>query len=73
MKKKPQNCICHECEVEFTIKITSKIGQKFIPEICPFCGDSLDVREERPLLKNFDDYDEFDEERYYEEDEIEDD
>ncbi|CAB4141243.1 hypothetical protein UFOVP410_82 [uncultured Caudovirales phage] len=74
MKKKPHNCICHECDIEFTIKITGKIGQKLVPEICPFCGDSLDVREERPLLKDFDDYDSFDEDEYYDEpDEIEDD
>ena len=73
MKAKPHNCICHECDIELTIKVTSKIGQKLVPEICPFCGDSLDVKDDRPLLKDFDEYDEFDDEKYYEDDEIEDD
>lgn len=74
MSKKPKKCICHECEVEFDIIITGTNGKKLVPEICPFCGDVADVRDDRPFLKDFDEYDEFDDDGYYtDDDELEDD
>ena len=69
MAKKTKSCICHECEVEFDIVVTSIIGGKLVPEICPFCGDSVDIKDVRPLLKDFDEYDEFNDDQYYSDDE----
>ena len=65
MKKKKKSCECHECEVTFDITITSLEGSKLIPQICPFCGDAVDVKDNRPFLKDFDEYDEFDDDKYY--------
>jgi hypothetical protein len=67
-KKAKKSCTCHECEVEFDIVITSTPGGRHTPQICPFCGDGVTLKEERPLLKNFDEYDEFDDDEYYTED-----
>lgn len=61
MKKKRKDCTCHECEISFTVTF---IGRKTL-QLCPFCGDAIDVHDDRPLLKDFDEYDEFDEEKYY--------
>lgn len=77
MGKKFKNCTCHECEVVLEIKVSStsggESGQKFLPQICPFCGDSLDIQTEAPLLKDFDDYDDFNDDKYYsDDDEIDD-
>lgn len=63
MKKKKHKCICHDCEVECEI-LTFHAGRK-APELCPFCGSSIDLYEDRPLLKNFEDYDEFDDIKYF--------
>lgn len=65
MGKKKTSCTCHECELSFEIKITSSQGSRPHPQICPFCGDSVDALDERPFLKNFDEYDEFDDDEYY--------
>ena len=65
MKKKNKKYICHECETQFTLTVTSSVNKKVSPEICPFCGDIVDLVEERPLLKNFDEYDELDDASYY--------
>lgn len=72
MAKKKHKCICHECEVEFDLTIVGE-KTKLVPEICPFCGDVCDLRDERPFLKNFDEYDDFNDEEYYSDDEIDDD
>lgn len=64
-KSKSIKCVCHECEIDFQIKVTSHVGQNQSPQICPFCGDSIDVNDDRPLLRNFDEYDDFDEDEYY--------
>lgn len=71
MGKKKRSCTCHECEIEFDIVIVGEKGKKAIPEICPFCGDSVDLHEDRPFLKDFDEYDEFDDDKYYTEDDDE--
>lgn len=74
MSKKSKKCVCHECEIEFDIVVVSEKGKKAMPEICPFCGDIVDLRDDRPFLKNFDEYDEFNEDEYYsDDDELEDD
>lgn len=75
MGKKKRACTCHECEVVFDVVIKTAEKTNLVPEICPFCGDAVDLTEERPLLKDFDQYDEFDDDKYYREDddEIEDD
>lgn len=76
-KKKTNKCVCHECDVELDITIVSSLDEqnknKLLPEICPFCGDCLDMRDSTPLLNSFDDLDEFDEEDYYDDDEVIDD
>lgn len=64
-KNKPHKCVCHECEIDFNITVTSQVGRNQPPQICPFCGDSIDLNDDRPLLRDFDEYDEFDEEEYY--------
>jgi hypothetical protein len=68
-KKAKKSCVCHECEVEFDIVITSSPAGRHTPQICPFCGDSVDIKDDRPFLKDFDEYDEFDDDGYYTEDE----
>lgn len=75
MAKKKHKCICHECQVEFDLTITNEVNSKLVPDICPFCGDVVDLRDERPFLKDFDDYDDFNDDEYYvdDEDEIDDD
>jgi ssDNA-binding Zn-finger/Zn-ribbon topoisomerase 1 len=68
---KNKKYVCEECEVVFTIKIVEHLGSssdKKIVEICPFCGDVADTWNTTPLLKDFDDYDNF-EDDYYTDDE----
>lgn len=76
MAKKKHKCICHECEVEFDLTVVGEDAtekSKLVPEICPFCGDVCDLRDERPFLKDFDEYDGFDDDEYYSDDELDDD
>ena len=74
MSKKTKKCTCHECEVEFDVVIKTADKTKLIPEICPFCGDIVSINESTPFLKNFDEYDDFDDDKYYtDDDEIDDD
>jgi transcription elongation factor Elf1 len=72
--KKSIKSICHECEVEFTVKIDSFLSgkKKLSVQICPFCGDVADTIEDRPLLKDFDDYDKFNDDEYFVDDDEED-
>lgn len=72
MGKRKNKCICHDCETEFQISVIGAIKSE--PEICPFCGSSIDVYEDHPLLKNFEEYDEFDDIKYFsdEDDDIDD-
>lgn len=77
-KKKKKSCVCHECEVTFDITITGTLSGneafKLLPQICPFCGDSVDAEEPTPFLKDFDEYDDFDDDKYYtDDDELDDD
>lgn len=74
-KPKTHKCCCTECEVYFTLIIDKSYSDKnSLPEICPFCGETIKL-DSGPLLKNFDDYDEFDDDKYYDdyEDDIDDD
>jgi len=64
MKKKKKEYICHDCEAEFSLEFKGKKT----PQMCPFCGDVISASDDRPLLKDFDDYDEFDDDEYYTED-----
>ena len=75
MSKKNNVHICHECEVEFKVSILSKDKKKLPIQICPFCGDSADHINTSPLLKDFDQYDQFNDDEYYssEDDETDDD
>lgn len=64
---KNKKYICEECEVVFSIKITSHLSDvstKKIVEICPFCGDVVVSHNSEPLLKSFDDYDNFQDDYY---------
>lgn len=72
MSKKKHKCVCHECQIEFDIVIVT-VNTRSVPEICPFCGDCADIRDERPFLKDFDEYDKFDDDEYYADDELDDD
>jgi hypothetical protein len=72
MGKKTTKCVCHECDVEFDIVVVGENGKKLVPDICPFCGDVCDLRDERPFLKDFQEYDDFDFDKYYNKDEYED-
>jgi hypothetical protein len=69
MGKKKKSCTCYECEITFDVTITSSLNgestSKLEPQLCPFCGDSVDLDEPRPFLKDFDEYDEFDDDKYY--------
>lgn len=71
MKKKKKSYTCHECEINFSLEFKGKKT----PQLCPFCGDSISVEDDRPLLKDFDDYDTFDDDEYfiYDEDDVVDD
>lgn len=69
MGKKKKTCVCHECDVEFDVVIKTAEKSNLLPDICPFCGDIIDLREERPFLKDFDEYDDFDDDKYYTDDE----
>jgi len=77
MKNKLKKYVCSECFCIVEIKIlkTEKDSQHKIAQFCPLCSDYLEPStsdsEELPFLKNFDDYDQFNDEDYY--DEIEDD
>jgi hypothetical protein len=73
MGKKKHKCVCHECQVDFDLTIVGD-NTRLVPDICPFCGDCVDFRDERPILKDFDDYDKFDDAEYLsDEDDIDDD
>lgn len=72
MGKKKKSCTCHECEVVFDVVIKTAEKTNLIPEICPFCGDAVDLHEDRPFLKDFDEYDEFDDDKYYTDDDEDD-
>lgn len=63
MAKKKHKCICDDCEAECEIIVSGPL--RLSPEICPFCGSPINVYEDRPLLKNFEDYDEFDDLKYF--------
>ncbi|MFN4975335.1 MAG: hypothetical protein ACK5GV_08830 [Bacteroidota bacterium] len=71
-KKAAKKYTCTECDSIIEIKILSNESEEHNKiQFCPFCGDYLDdeseprKHEDRPLLKDFDDYDEFDDEKYY--------
>lgn len=72
-KKKPsKKYTCTECDSVIEIKVISNDSDEHNKvQFCPFCADYLDdetenkKHEEGPLLKDFDDYDEFDDEKYY--------
>lgn len=71
---------CAECCNSIEIKIISMESDEYTKvQFCPFCSDYLEdfsenKKEEAPLLKDFEDYDEFDDEKYYDdyEDEVDD-
>lgn len=70
MRKKPIKCVCHECDVDFDITIvTNEADKRLVAEICPFCGDVCDLRDDRPAMKYYQDDEDFDFEKYYDEDE----
>lgn len=64
MKKKKKSFVCNDCEAEFQLYFTGKKT----PQICPFCGELVNFVDERPFLKDFDEYDNFDDMEYYSED-----
>jgi hypothetical protein len=70
-RKAAKKYICTECDSSIEIKvITNESEEHNKIQFCPFCGDYLDdeaseKRDSGPLLKDFDDYDEFDEDKYY--------
>lgn len=65
MRKKPIKCVCHECNVGFDITVVANDDdKKLVAEICPFCGDVCDIRDERPAIKYY--HDDFD--KYYDQD-----
>lgn len=64
MAPRPKKFVCCECEAEFSLTYRGKA----VPEICPFCGEDIDCLEDLPLLKDFDEYDEFDDVTYYSDD-----
>lgn len=64
MKKKKKQLVCHECELEFELVFKTKK----VPQICPFCGDSIDCVDALPLLKDFDQYDDFEDDKYFDDD-----
>lgn len=72
MRKKTTKCVCHECDVEFDIVVISDNGKKLVPDICPYCGDVCDLRDERTLIKDFEEYDKLDFDEYYDKDVYED-
>jgi hypothetical protein len=70
MRKKTLKCVCHECVVDFDIVIVAnESNKKLVPDICPFCGDVCDLRDERTFSKFFDEDENFDYEKYYDTDE----
>lgn len=68
--KKTTKCVCHECDVEFDIVVPRDAGKKLVPDICPFCGDVCDLRDERTLVKTFEEIDDFDLEQYYDQEDL---
>lgn len=61
---------CDHCEESCTIQFTKK---SICVQCCPFCGENVSVvDDDRPLLNTFEDLDEFSEDRYYDEDDVED-
>lgn len=73
-KKRAKKYICSECDSIVEIKIISNDSDEHTKiQFCPFCADYLDEdsnkkHEAGPLLKDFDDYDEFDDDKYYSDD-----
>jgi predicted RNA-binding Zn-ribbon protein involved in translation (DUF1610 family) len=67
-KKKKSKIECDHCGGVCIIEIKTK---KLSIQCCPFCGEAVQVRDDdnRPLLNNFDDLDNFDERNYYADDE----
>ena len=63
-KKKKVAIECDQCQTSAKIEFSKK-GSSV--QCCPFCGEEVDIiqPEDRPLLNNFDDLDEFDESEYY--------
>lgn len=69
MRKKTIKCVCHECDVGFDVVITANdSNKKLVAEICPFCGDVCDMRDDRPAIKYYQDDESFDFDEYYEQD-----
>ncbi len=64
MRQKKKSFVCNDCEAEFQLYFKGKKT----PQICPFCGESVNLVDERPFLKDFDEYDEFDDAEYFSED-----
>ena len=65
MKKAKKDIECYECDLKFTLQYKSKK----IPQCCPFCGEGIHVPEDTPFLKDFDEYDNFDDVDYFTENE----
>lgn len=65
MKKIKREIECYECDLKFTLQYK---GKK-MPQCCPFCGEGVHVVEETPFLKDFDEYDNFDDVDYFNESE----
>ena len=69
MTKKKHDIECTGCGELYTITYKGKQAISF----CPLCGEEINVDDEKaPLLNDFDQMDEFDEDKYYKEDEEED-
>lgn len=63
---KKKDIECASCTNTFKLTTSCKEPISF----CPFCGENCVVskKDERPLLNSFDDLDEFDESKYYDDD-----
>lgn len=66
MKKIKKELECYECELKFTLQFKGKKS----PQCCPFCGEGIHVVDTAPFLKDFDEYDDFDDAKYFEEDDL---
>ena len=62
---KKYNFICEYCDSEFLIEGNSEDEVSY----CPYCGEECTHIEDLPLLKTFEDMDEFNEMEYYNKDE----
>ena len=57
MSTKTITAECHNCESSYDITYMEELVSEQYPEICPFCGETIDALSEENYIEDEDDMD----------------